>query len=127
MAMMNKTAKDIESYLIDFPENVQCMLQDIRETIAKAAPKAEESINYGIPTFKLEGNLVHFAGYKKHIGFYPGAGAIIFFEKELAAYKLSKGTVQFPLDKPLPLGLVSKIVKFRVKQNLEKAKTKKKR
>lgn len=124
MAMMNKNVKDINTYMIDFPEEVQYMLQDIRETIAKAAPKAVEAISYGIPTFKLEGNLVHFAGYKNHIGFYPGAGAIETFKKDLAEYKLSKGTVQFPLDKPIPLGLVTKIVKFRVKQNLEKAKRK---
>jgi uncharacterized protein YdhG (YjbR/CyaY superfamily) len=127
MAMMNKNIKDINTYIIDFPEEVQYKLQDIRETITKAAPGAEETINYGIPTFRLHGNLVHFAGYKHHIGFYPGAAAIEFFEKELAAYKLSKGTVQFPLDKPVPLGLVSKIVKFRVKQNLEKASSKKKK
>lgn len=127
MAMMNKNIKDINTYLVDFPEVVQYMLQDIRETIAKAAPKATEAISYGIPTFRLEGNLVHFAGYKNHIGFYPGAGAIEHFKKELTAYKLSKGTVQFPLDKPVPLGLISKIVKFRVKQSLEKAKLKKKK
>lgn len=124
MAMMNKNVKDINTYMIDFPEEVQYMLQSIRQTIAKAAPGSVEAISYGIPTFKLGGNLVHFAGYKNHIGFYPGAGAIETFKKDLAAYKLSKGTVQFPLHKPIPLGLVTKIVKFRVKQNLEKAKRK---
>lgn len=124
MAMMNKNVKDINSYLADFPQAVQEKLQSIRQTIAKAAPGAAEAISYGIPTFKLEGNLVHFAGYKNHIGFYPGAGGIGAFKKELAAYKLSKGTIQFPLDKKIPLSLVSKIVKFRVKQNLEKAKRK---
>ncbi|MGB4843252.1 MAG: DUF1801 domain-containing protein [Ferruginibacter sp.] len=124
--MMNKNVKDINSYIIDFPKEVQYMLKDIRETIAKAAPKAVETISYGIPTFKQNKNLVHFAGYKNHIGFYPGAGAIEGFAKELAAYKLSKGTVQFPLDKKLPLALITKIVKFRVKQDEEKAKLKSK-
>lgn len=119
--MKNNSAKNINDYLIDFPEEVQYMLQDIREAITKAAPKAVETISYGIPTFKQHGNLVHFAGYKNHIGFYPGAGAIDAFKKELAAYKLSKGTVQFPLDKKLPLALITKIVKYRVKQDEEKA------
>ena len=125
MAMMNKNVKDINSYLFDFPEAVQAMLQNIRQTIAKAAPNAVETISYGIPTFKQYGNLVHFAGYKNHIGFYPGAGAIETFKKELAAYKLSKGTLQFPLDKKLPLALITKIVKYRVKQDEEKAAAKK--
>lgn len=125
--MMNKDIKDINTYLAGFPEETQYMLRDIRETIAKAAPNAVEAISYGIPTFKLEGNLVHFAGYKKHIGFYPGAAAIEDFKKELAAYNLSKGTVQFPLDKKLPLALIARIVKYRVRQNLEKAKSKKKK
>lgn len=125
MAMMNKNVKDINSYLIVFPEAVQAMLQNIRQTIAKAAPNAVETISYGIPTFKQYGNLVHFAGYKNHIGFYPGAGAIETFKKELAAYKLSKGTLQFPLDKKLPLALITKIVKYRVKQDGEKAAIKK--
>lgn len=125
MAMMNKNVKDINSYLFDFPEAVQAMLQNIRQTIAKAAPNAVETISYGIPKFKQYGNLVHFAGYKNHIGFYPGAGAIETFKKELAAYKLSKGTLQFPLDKKLPLALITKIVKYRVKQDEEKAAAKK--
>lgn len=127
MAMMNKNVKDINTYMVDFPEEIQYMLQDIRETIAKAAPNAVEAISYGIPTFRLGGNLVHFAGYKNHIGFYPGAAAIEDFKKELSAYNLSKGTVQFPLDKKLPLALIARIVKYRVKQNLEKAKLKKKK
>lgn len=123
---MNKNVKDINSYLADFPQAVQEKLQSIRQTIAKAAPKAVETISYGIPTFKQNKNLVHFAGYKNHIGFYPGAGAIESFAKELAAYKLSKGTVQFPLDKKLPLTLITKIVKFGVKQDEEKVNLKSK-
>jgi len=125
MARMNTDIKDIDTYLKDFPEAVQQILKDLRETIAKAAPKAKETISYGIPTFRQYGNLVHFAGYKNHIGFYPGAGVIETFTKELSAYKLSKGTVQFPLDKKLPLALVTKIVKYRVKQDQDKAAAKK--
>ena len=116
----------IDQHISTFPDNVQAMLRQLRETIQKAAPAATEAISYGIPTFKLNGNLVHFAGYKNHIGFYPGAAGIASFEAELAAYKFSKGAVQFPLDKPLPLKLVTKIVKFRVQQQeLKKAPAKK--
>ena len=111
----------IDAYIATFPPEVQALLQQMRQTIQKAAPKATEAISYQIPTFKLHGNLVHFAGFKKHIGFYPGAAGIAAFQDELAGYKSAKGSVQFPLDQPLPLALVTKIVKFRVKQNLEKA------
>lgn len=119
-------AKSIDDYLSAFPEDTVLKLQKLREAIQKAAPAATEAISYAIPTFKLEGNLVHFAGYRNHIGFYPGAAGIEAFEKELSTYNLSKGTVQFPLDKPLPLALVTRIVRYRVKQNLDKAKAKKK-
>ena len=112
---------DIDTYIAAFPEETQVLLQQIRATIRQAAPDAKETINYGIPTLTLEGNLVHFAGYKNHIGFYPGASGIASFQEELSEYKSAKGSVQFPLDKPLPLALVHKIVVFRVKQNLEKA------
>ena len=118
--------KNIDDYLSAFPQDTVVKLQQLREAIQKAAPAATEAISYAIPTFKQEGNLVHFAGYKNHIGFYPGSAGIEAFEKELSAYNLSKGTVQFPLDKPLPLSLVNKIVKYRVKQNLERTKAKKK-
>jgi uncharacterized protein YdhG (YjbR/CyaY superfamily) len=118
-------AKDIDDHISRYPKEVQVLLQKIRSTIQKAAPKATEKISYGIPTFVLEGNLVHFAGYKNHIGFYPGSAVIEIFQKELAAYETAKGTVQFPLDKPLPIGLITQIVKFRVQQNMEKAATKK--
>ena len=111
----------IDAYIATFPPEVQALLQQMRQTIQKAAPKATEAISYQIPTFRLQGNLVHFAGFKKHIGFYPGAAGIAAFQGELAGYKSAKGSVQFPLDQPLPLALVTKIVKFRVKQNLEKA------
>lgn len=111
----------IDAFIDSFPENIQAILETMRATIRKAAPDAEEKINYGIPTFYLKGNLVHFAAYKNHIGFYPGASGIETFKEELSPYKTSKGTVQFPVDKPLPLTLITKIVKYRVKQNLEKA------
>lgn len=114
----------IDLFIADFPKETQVLLQKVRETIKKAAPKAEETISYGIPTFKLNGNLVHFSGYKHHIGFYPGASGIKAFEKELSTYKGAKGSVQFPLDKPIPYALITKITKFRVKQNLGKAETK---
>lgn len=113
--------KNIDEYIAGFPPEIQEKLETIRATIRKAAPNAEEAISYMIPTFKLHGNLVHFAAYKNHIGFYPGAGGIAAFQEELAGYETSKGTVQFPLDKRLPLTLITKIVKFRVQQNLDKA------
>jgi uncharacterized protein YdhG (YjbR/CyaY superfamily) len=118
--------KNIDEYISIFPADVRAKLETMRATIRKAAPKAEEAISYMIPTFRLHGNLVHFAGYKNHIGFYPGAGGIEAFQKELKGYETSKGTVQFPLDKPLPLKLVTTITKYRVAQNTEKAETKKK-
>ena len=118
--------KDIDEYISIFPADVRAKLETMRATIRRAAPKAEEAISYMIPTFRLHGNLVHFAGYKNHIGFYPGAAGIEAFQKELKGYETSKGTVQFPLDKPLPLKLVTAITKFRVIQNTEKAEAKKK-
>lgn len=124
--MKNNTAKDIDSYIEEFPEKVQKLLKQMRATIRKAAPQAEEAIRYAIPTFILNGNLVHFAGFKNHIGFYPAPTGIEAFKKEVAQYESGKGTLQFPLDKPLPLTLVAKIVKYRVKQNLEKSTNKKK-
>ena len=125
--VMKKNITTINEYIADFPVPVQEIMEKLRATIRKAAPKAEETIGYGIPTFKLEGNLVHFGGFKNHVGFYPAPRGIEEFKKELSVYKGAKGSVQFPLDKPLPLGLITKIVKFRVKENLEKAKIKLKR
>jgi uncharacterized protein YdhG (YjbR/CyaY superfamily) len=120
--VINRTNPDaIDKYIAIFPEDVQAILEKIRATIQKAVPDAEETINYGIPTFTLKGNLVHFAGYKDHIGFYPTPSGIEKFKKELAIYESAKGSVQFPLDKPIPYALIEKTVKFRVKENLEKA------
>ncbi|MBX2960884.1 MAG: DUF1801 domain-containing protein [Cyclobacteriaceae bacterium] len=123
--MKTKDFKDIDSYILIFPKDVQVLLQQLRETIRKAAPQAEEVISYQMPTFKLNGNLVHFAAYKNHIGFYPAPSGLNAFEKEIAKYKHSKGAVQFPVNKPLPHGLITKIVKYRVKKNLEQVKVKK--
>ena len=117
-------AKTIDKYIKDSPKNVQTILKKIRTTIRKTAPKAEETISYGIPTFKLNGNLVHFAGYKSHIGFYPTPSGIEKFKKELSAYKGAKGSVQFPLDQPIPYELIARITRFMAKENLEKAKIK---
>jgi uncharacterized protein YdhG (YjbR/CyaY superfamily) len=118
--MRKTTPKSIDEYIDRFPKDVQVLLSAMRRTIRKAVPKTEESISYGIPTFTLNGRLVWFAAFKKHIGFYPGAGAIAAFKKELSPYKSAKGSVQFPFDEPLPLALVTRIVKFRVKQNSAK-------
>jgi uncharacterized protein YdhG (YjbR/CyaY superfamily) len=115
------TAKTIDEYIAAFPKEVQEILEKVRTTIHEAAPNAEETINYGIPTFTLNGNLVHFAAYKKHIGFYPTSSGIEKFKVELSVYEGAKGSVQFPLDKPIPYDLISRIVTFRVKDNLEKA------
>jgi uncharacterized protein YdhG (YjbR/CyaY superfamily) len=124
--MQNTTATTIDEYIAIFPKDVQKLLKQVRETIRKAAPKAEEKISYAMPTFALNGNLVHFAAFKNHIGFYPAPQGIEEFKKELAKYEGAKGSVQFPLDQPLPLGLIAKIVKYRVLMNQEKAKAKKK-
>ncbi len=118
----------IDEYITRCPKDVQVILRKIREIIRKAAPTAEETIKYQIPTFVLNGNLVHFAAFQNHIGFYPTPSGIAKFKQELSAYKGAKGSVQFPLDAPMPFGLITKIVKFRVKETLEKtaAKSKKK-
>ena len=122
-------AKDIDEYIAGFPRETRVILEELRKTIRKAAPDAEETIAYAIPTFKLKGNLVHFAGYKNHIGFYPAPSGIKEFAKELSVYEGAKGSIKFPIDKPLPLELITRIVKFRVKESLESAgiKTKKKK
>ena len=118
--------KDTDEYIAGFPKEVQTLLEQVRAIIKKAAPKAEEVISYGMPAFKLNGMLVWFAAYRNHIGFYPKVSGIESFKKELSIYKGAKGSVQFPVDKPLPLGLITKIVKFRVTENLQNAKMKKK-
>jgi uncharacterized protein YdhG (YjbR/CyaY superfamily) len=124
---MNTTYNNVDEYIQRFPENIQILLDKLRKAITKSAPEAKEVISYGMPAYKFFGMLVYFAAHKNHIGFYPTASAIAKFKNELSDYKNSKGTVQFPLDKPLPTALVSKIVTFRVRENLEKAALKKKK
>ena len=120
-----KPVTTIDGYTAGFPKDVQKILEQVRATIKKAAPEAEEKISYGIPTFVLKGNLVHYAAFKNHIGFYPTPTGTEEFKKELAVNKTGKGSVQFPLDQPMPLDLITKIVKFRIGENLAKSKTKK--
>src|SRR5688572_958782 len=112
---------DLDEYIASFPKDIQKLLKQMRSTIRKAAPKAQEAMKYGIPTYIHNGNLVFFGGYKNHIGFYAAPTGHDAFKKELSPYKSGKGSVQFPIDKPLPLALVTRIVKFRVKENDEKA------
>ena len=114
--------QNIDEYISSFPEKTQKILQKLRKIISDSAPDAKEAISYQIPTFKLNGNLVHFAAYKNHIGFYPTPSGIEAFKQELSPYEVSKGTVRFPLNKPIPFELVRKIVEFRVKENIEKRK-----
>ncbi|MBI5943114.1 MAG: DUF1801 domain-containing protein [Chloroflexi bacterium] len=113
----------IDEYIAGFPKEMQKILNDVRATIKAAAPNAEEKISYQMPTFFMNGNLVHFAAFKNHIGFYPTPSGIEAFKKELSIYKGAKGSVQFPLDKPMPLKLIAKITKFRVAENSKKAKS----
>lgn len=118
---MKKQFKTIDEYIQTFPYDVQRILEKVRQTIKKAAPDAVEAISYQMPTFKLNGkNLVHFAAWKNHVGFYPLPSGIEAFQKELSSYKMAKGSIQFPLDKPIPFDIVKKIVIFRVKENLTK-------
>ena len=111
----------IDEYIATFPGDVQKILQELRAVIKAAAPDAQETINYQIPTFTLNGNLVHFGAWKKHIGFYPTSSGTQAFEQELSVYESAKGSIKFPIDKPLPLELIGRIVKFRVAENLKKA------
>jgi uncharacterized protein YdhG (YjbR/CyaY superfamily) len=113
---MNTKISTVEEYIASFPKDVQKRLEEMRAIIRKSVPKAEEAIKYGIPTFILKKNLVHFGGYKSHIGFYPAPNGIEALGKEAAAYRAGKGTLQFPHDEPLPAALITKIVKFRVKE-----------
>ncbi len=123
----NQPLQTIDDYIAGCAEAVQPLLEKIRATIRKAAPEAEETISYQMPTFWLHGNLVHFMAHPKHIDFYPAPSGITAFKDELAKYASAKGSVQFPLDKPIPYALIGKIVKFRVKENLDKAATKTKK
>lgn len=121
-----KKYKTAEEYISSFPEEIRLKLESLRKTILKAAPDAEEVISYNMPAYRLNGILVYFAAYKNHIGFYPTSSPIKHFKNELTDYKTSKGAIQFPLDKPLPSGLVTRIIKFRIKEIKLKLKLNKK-
>jgi uncharacterized protein YdhG (YjbR/CyaY superfamily) len=118
---------NIDAYIATFPEVIQHRLQQLRETISKAAPEAQEIISYGMPAYRMGGILVYFAAHKNHIGFYPYSSAIVAFQKELSAYKGAKGSVQFPHDQPIPYDLIRKIIAFRAEENKEKLLQKKKK
>lgn len=118
------TSNVIDEYIAQFPADVQKILQKVRKTIRNVAPDAQEKINYGIPTFTLNGNLVHFAGFKSHIGFYPTPSGIEKFKKELSKYEGAKGSVKFALDQPIPFDLIKEITEFRVKEQIAKGKKK---
>lgn len=120
------TYESIDDYISRFSPEIQDILTTLRKVIKESAPGAKEKISYQMPTFALHGNLVHFAAFKSHIGFYPAPSGIEAFKEELSGYKGAKGSVQFPLDKPLPYELISKIVKFRVAENIKKAEDKRK-
>jgi len=119
-----KQPKTIDEYISLYPKNVHIILERIRKAIRLTAPGAEETISYQIPTFRLKGNLVHFAAYKNHIGFYPTSSPIEAFKKELSPFETSRGTIRFPLDKPIPIALVKRIVKYRVRQKWEETRVK---
>lgn len=119
------TFTSIDEYILQFPSEIQKILETLRRVIKETVPEAEEKISYQMPTFYLHGNLVHFAAYKKHIGFYPTSSGITAFKSEIEVYKSSKGAVQFPLGLPLPYELISEIVKFRAAENIKKAEEKK--
>ena len=121
MKAKQKLPTTIDEYIADFPRDVQPLLEKVRTAIRKAAPDATEAISYQMPTFKLHGNMIHFAGYNHHIGLYPGSRPVEEFRDELSKYKTSKGTIQLPLDKPIPVGLIGRITKFCVKRNIERA------
>ena len=121
---MNTKFQTVEEYISTFPPKTKKFLKEIRTTIKQAAPQAEEAISYNMPAFKLHGMLVWYAGYKEHIGLYPKTAVIQAFKKDLEGYKLSKGTIQFPLDHPLPVDLITRIIKHRIKENLEAEKNK---
>lgn len=125
--MKSEANASIDAYIAGFPEDVQAVLQQIRQVIQQAAPEATEAISYQMPTFRLHGNLVHFGAFKNHIDFYPAPTGIAEFEQELASYKQGRGSVQFPLDKPIPYDLFARITRFRVAENLAAATAKRKK
>lgn len=120
MDSTKKGFQTIDEYIATFPSSTQEILQQIRELIQKTAPQAQETISYQMPTFTLNGNLVHFAAFKNHIGFYPTPSGLTAFEQELLPYKSGKGSLQLPIDQPMPLDLIEKIVQFRIQENLSK-------
>ncbi len=120
MTEKHASHKTIDAYIAAQPAKTQKILKALRAAIQAAAPQATQTINYGIPTFQLGGNLVHFAAFEKHIGFYPTPSGIAAFKKDLSKYVSAKGSVQFPLDKPMPLGLIRRIVRFRVAEQMRK-------
>lgn len=124
--MQTTKFNNVDEYIAGFPEETQNLLKKLRVTIKKAAPEAEEVISYNMPAFKYKGILVYFAAYKNHIGFYPTSTGIKIFQNDLKEYHVTKGTIQFTLNKPIPIELVTKIVKFRVNENLEKTMFKRK-
>lgn len=119
MPPLDKDVESIDAYIESFPEDVQKKLEELRRTIKEVAPEAEETISYRMPTFKLQGNLVHFAAFENHIGFYPTSSGIDAFEDELSEYKIGKGSVRFPLDEPVPYDLVREIVEYREAENTQ--------
>jgi uncharacterized protein YdhG (YjbR/CyaY superfamily) len=125
MAAKTPTARDIDEYIAGFPEDVRAVLQQVRSTIRRAAPEAEETISYAIPTFKLAGKyLIYFAGHTKHVGLYPVPAADGELGEEIASYQAGKGTLRFPLDRPIPFDLITKVVQLRARENLERAEAK---
>lgn len=120
MTATSSRPSNIDEYIAGFPEEVQKILKRVRKTIRQAAPDAEETISYRIPTFRLNGNLVHFAAFKSHLGFYPTSSGTKAFHKEITPYKHGKGSIRFPLDQPIPYDLIAQIVAFRVKENQAK-------
>jgi len=120
--METRKPASVDEYIAGYPADVQAILQRIRETIQKAAPGAEEKISYAMPAFTLNGrNLVYFAAFQNHIGFYPSPEVIVRFKKDLSAFRVSKGAIQFPYNIPMPLDLISRMIKFRVRENIERA------
>ena len=120
MSVSKKTFKTIDEYIALFSKDVRNILEALRKAIRDVAPQAEEGISYQIPTYKLNGNLVHFAAFKDHISFFPTSSGVEAFKEKLKSYKTSKGTIRFPLDEPIPFDLIEEIVRFRVKENLSK-------
>ena len=122
MKTPKKVFKTIDEYIATFPKSTQSILEELRQAIRESAPEAEEAISYQMPTFKLNWNLVYFGAWENHIGFYPTSSAVEAFKEELSDYEVTKGTVKFPIDKPIPFDLVKKMVRYRVKENLDKRK-----